>query len=185
MPVALGGVSSVLSSVHGGAAQSLVEFVEIAILRNAVGPEIEFLDQAQMLGQVHVWPRDRATSEMRLAAAVPVPSKGEGVGARDQAAERFVQRRARSCGTVGERSDQLYSLEVIAAQADALGGRGSANPLVPRVAEVRAACDIGQGPVDNQTALPAALRRTVPCSQCRWTSPTKRNLPALWAGAPH
>jgi len=32
-------------------------------------------------------------------------------------------------------------------------GRGSANPLVPRVAGVCAANDIGQTSIDNQTAL--------------------------------
>jgi hypothetical protein len=54
--------------------QSLSDFVETAILRDAVGPEIEFFDQAQMLVKCHVASKS-TTSEMRFATAVPVPVK--------------------------------------------------------------------------------------------------------------
>src|ERR1700675_3109488 len=103
-----------------------------------------------MFGQVHGGPEIGCVGNT-VGGGSPSAGKGESVGARDQAAERLVQRRARSCGAVGERSDQLYPLEVIAAQAEALGGRGGADPLVPQVVEVRAAGDIGQCPIDNQT----------------------------------
>src|SRR6202040_1307559 len=109
-----------------GQCATIVELVEIAILRNAVGPEIEFFDQAQMLGQVqcrfeiyHV--RDAVCS------SCPSTGKGEGVAGGDQAAERLVQWCVGSRGTIGERAEQLQLPEVIAAQADALGGRRSAD----------------------------------------------------------
>ena len=83
-----------------------VDFAEIAILWNAVGPEIEFLDQAQMLGQVQCGPEIGHVGNA-VCGGSPSAGEGERVGARDQAAERLVQRRARSGGTVGKRTDQL------------------------------------------------------------------------------
>src|ERR1019366_282894 len=109
-----------------------IDLGEIAILRNAVGPKIKFLDQAQMLGQMkrgleieHVGNTVRAG----LASTV----EGEGAGAGDQTGEILVQGRAHVGGTIGKRTDKVQPLEVIAARTDPLGGCGSANPLVPRI----------------------------------------------------
>ena len=44
--------SGVLSNDARGSGTAIVGLREISVLRNAVGPQIELLDQAQMLGQV-------------------------------------------------------------------------------------------------------------------------------------
>src|ERR1039457_3854355 len=80
---------------------AIVEFVEIAILRYAVGPEIEFLDQAQMLGQVQCG-LEIDYVRNAVGCGCPSASEGEGVGAREQAAERLVQRCAGGRGTIGK-----------------------------------------------------------------------------------
>src|SRR5271157_1424057 len=106
-----------------------------------------------MLVQMHSGSK---IEHIRNSVGVGFPSAQERArrGAGDQAVEGFVQWCARSCGAVGERRNQVYPLEVIAPQADTLRGCGGADALVSRVAEVRAARDIGQGSVDNQSALP-------------------------------
>src|SRR5208282_3209792 len=111
-----------------------IDFVEIAILRDAVGPKIELFDQPQMCGEMHGGPEIEYVRDA-IGVGYSGAEKRTGGCAGDQAIKGFVQRCARSCGAVGERSDYVYSLEVIASQADALGRCGSANPLIPRVVE--------------------------------------------------
>jgi hypothetical protein len=99
--VALSGVSS----VHGGwNGAIIIGLAEIAILRNAVGPRIKFLDQAEMLGQMQGSPNvEHIGNPVRAGNASSV--EGAGVRARDQTREIFLQGRAHVGGTVGKRNE--------------------------------------------------------------------------------
>ena len=170
-----------------GFIKSLSSLAEIAILRDAVGPR----NKTSRSG-ADVWVRCSVASRsatsrkcgwrrlfrFRVKASVLV----RGI----KPAKRLVQRGGGSGGAVRERSDHFYSQEVICfAGLIRSVERGGTITLVARVAEVRAACNIGQGPVDNQTALAGGTAAGAPCLQCRWISPTRRNWPASWAKAPH
>src|SRR6202167_242346 len=81
-----------------------VDFVEIAILWDAVGAKIELLDEPHMCGEMHGRPEIEYVRNS-IGVGYPSAEKRTGGGAGDQAVERFVQWRARSCRAVGERSD--------------------------------------------------------------------------------
>ena len=84
-------VESAACTVH---CTTTVDLVEIGILRNAVGPKIKFLDQAQMLGQVHCGLEIEYVGNS-VRAGCPSAGEGAGDGTRDQTVERLVQWRAR------------------------------------------------------------------------------------------
>ena len=94
---------------------AIVVLAEISILGNAVGPKIELVDQTEMLSKMHRGFEINHVGDP-VGSACSGAGEGEGVGARDQAAEGFVQGSARYRGAVRKRSENLHPREVAAAQ---------------------------------------------------------------------
>src|ERR1700723_1087720 len=136
----------------GGSGAAIVGLCEIAVLRNAVGPQIELLYQAQMLGQVHRGLGVKYVGNS-TSAGYPCAIKSQGVGTREQSREIFVQRGVRVGGAIGKRSQPLQSRDIIAPQTKPFRWGGGANPLVSRITEVSATGVVGEHSANDQTAL--------------------------------